>query len=235
MTAAVGRRSSTTVKAKAAKAPPSGGRSRGQRGQRGRRSDGQTARQPGRRTSESAGQFGGLRLFSRSELRARARLRGGLAALCLLIVGGFFSIAFVQAQLVAGQQDLDQMRSQLDEIKKERAQLAQEVDQASAPEAIVARAHELGMVRATEPIYLAAVSPAPKILTPAFVAPADDRAEDLVAAQVSPQPSMSSANAAKSDEAKDEAKPVVVLTVDDPSTASPLAGSTAVVVGLSDG
>lgn len=72
----------------------------------------------------------------------------------LVVVGALFAVASVQASLVGGQQDLDQLRSRIGELGAERARLERAVDQASSPAVITGRAGELGMVRAANPVYL---------------------------------------------------------------------------------
>lgn len=142
-------------------------------------------------------------------------MRAAIGVLCVLLVFGFFAVAFVQAQLVAGQQELDQTRARIVEANKERARLAQAVDEASAPADIVARAQEMGMVRAIEPVYLAAVSPAPVVAQPTLTPPPAADGGDLMAAEVPVEAGPGAETGAN-------------------GVVSPLAGSTAVAAGIGD-
>ena len=82
----------------------------------------------------------------------------------IVLIIGFFAAALAQAQLVANQHDLDQLRIQIAEAEADRARLERSVEESSAPGAVIDRAVEIGMVRANEPIYLAAVGPAPEVI-----------------------------------------------------------------------
>ncbi len=77
-----------------------------------------------------------------------------MVVLVVLLLGALFTVAYVQAGLVAGQQDLDTTRDRIDELEAERARLERAVDEASSPAAITGRAAELGMIRAEDPVYL---------------------------------------------------------------------------------
>lgn len=104
-----------------------------------------------------------LKVLDQRAIRQRARRRHGLFVLFIVVLLGFFAVAFVHAELVAGQQDLDAIRSRIAEAEAENAKLARAAEIASSPQAIVARATELGMVRAYEPVYLSAVAPIPDL------------------------------------------------------------------------
>lgn len=98
-----------------------------------------------------------LRVIDRKSVRAGAIRRAVYICATSVVVVGLFAVAFVQAQLVEGQRELDSMRQELDIAQEERAELVRDVDIASSPGAIVARAEALGMVRAADPIYFNAV------------------------------------------------------------------------------
>lgn len=98
-----------------------------------------------------------LRVLDQAAARQRRRRRGALALLFVVLLTGLFGVAFVHAQLVESQQDLDDMRTRIRELEAEKAQIERAVDEASSPAVVVERATELGMVRAEEPVYLAAV------------------------------------------------------------------------------
>ena len=106
-------------------------------------------------------------LFFLGFVRATAAYQSRLALKTPLLVG-FFLVAFVHASLVAGQQDLDEMRTRIAELQAEKASVQRGIEESSSPARINDRAAELGMVRAEDPVFLAAVRP----LTPAPVAPA---------------------------------------------------------------
>jgi len=82
-----------------------------------------------------------------------------MAAFVVVLVG-FFLVAFVHASLVAGQQDLDEMRTRIAELQAEKASVERDIEELSAPGRINDRAGQLGMVRAEDPVFLAAVRPA---------------------------------------------------------------------------
>ncbi len=89
----------------------------------------------------------------------------------IVVLSGFFAVAFVHAQLVAGQHELDTVRSEIAEASAQRATVERAVDEASAPHEIVDRATEIGMVRAVEPVYLAANGPVPDVPEPVSFSP----------------------------------------------------------------
>lgn len=127
-----------------------------------------------------------LRLLDPQAERRRARRRSALVLLFFSVLVGFFCVAFVHAELVAGQYELDAVRTQISEADARRAELARAVEEASAPNEIVTRATALGMVPATEPVYLQAAAPLRSV---EVAAPARSMAEvaagadaDLVAA-----------------------------------------------------
>jgi cell division protein FtsL len=107
-----------------------------------------------------------LRVIDQRSLRQRAIRRGVYVTVCVLLATALFAVAFLQAELVQGQQVLDQNRLALRQAEAERARLTHEVDIASSPESIVARATAMGMVRAADPIYFTAIM-VPAAATPA--------------------------------------------------------------------
>ena len=100
-----------------------------------------------------------LEVLDQAGARRRSRRRNALMVAFVLVLIGFFLVAFVHASLVAGQQDLDQMRVQIAELQAEKASVQRGIEESSAPSRIVERAHALGMVRAEDPVFLAAVRP----------------------------------------------------------------------------
>ncbi len=78
---------------------------------------------------------------------------------CVALVVGLFSVVFAQAYLVKSQQQLDGIRAEVVEAKVERSRIQRQVDAASAPQAIIDRADELGMIPAGEPTHLSAIRP----------------------------------------------------------------------------
>lgn len=107
-----------------------------------------------------------LRVIDQASIRSRARRRTMAIVTFVVLLAGFFAVALVQAQLVADQHELDVLRGRIMEAEAERARLRRAVEESSAPSAIIRRAQDLGMVRATDPVYLAAVAPAPRVATP---------------------------------------------------------------------
>lgn len=99
-----------------------------------------------------------LEVLDRDAIRRRARRRNAMLMLFIIVLSGLFLVAFVHAGLVASQQDLDQIRSEIAELEAEKARIERAVDEASSPATIVERAEDdLGMVRAQSPLYLVAV------------------------------------------------------------------------------
>ncbi len=105
-----------------------------------------------------------LRVLDQQALRRRARRRNLAMAMFVVLIIGFFAAALAQAQLVANQHELDLLRTQIAEAEANRARLERSVEESSAPGAIIDRAVAIGMVRANDPIYLAAVGPAPEVI-----------------------------------------------------------------------
>ncbi len=100
-----------------------------------------------------------LRVLNQQAIRQRARRRHALVALFIVVLLGFFAVAFVHAELVADQQQLDGIRTRIAEAEAHNAKIERAVEERSSPKAIVKRAQELGMVRAHQPVYLAATAP----------------------------------------------------------------------------
>ncbi len=98
-----------------------------------------------------------LRVLDQTSIRRRARRRNATLALFIVVLNALFMVAFVHARLVEGQQELDLMRSRIEELESEKARIVRAVDEASSPAVVVERATELGMIRAEEPVYLLAV------------------------------------------------------------------------------
>lgn len=112
-----------------------------------------------------------LRVIDQTSIRSRARRRTMAIVTFVVLLAGFFAVALIQAQLVADQHQLDVLRGRIMEAEAERARLQRAVEESSAPAAIIGRAQELGMVRATDPVYLAAVAPAPRVAQPIALVP----------------------------------------------------------------
>ncbi len=130
-----------------------------------------------------------LRVIDQASIRSRARRRTIAIVTFVVLLVGFFAVALVQAQLVADQHELDVLRGRIMEAEAERARLRRAVEESSAPGAIIRRADELGMVRATEPVYLAAVAPAPRVATPIVLVSQTAPVSGLEVAADAPAPS----------------------------------------------
>jgi len=100
-----------------------------------------------------------LRVLDQAASRRRARHRSALLILFVAVLAGFFAVAFVHAELVAGQHELDAVRTEISQAEARHAELARTVEAASAPDRVVTRATELGMVRARQPVYLTTAAP----------------------------------------------------------------------------
>lgn len=116
-----------------------------------------------RRSSSSTSRRPQLRVLNQQAIRQRARHRNALLALFLIVILGFFAVAFVHAQLVSGQRELDELLANIEQAEADRARLSRAVEEASSPAQVVKRAELLGMVRAAEPIYLSATVPAGQV------------------------------------------------------------------------
>lgn len=113
-------------------------------------------RPAGRRRAASAPS---LFLIDLAALRSRTRRRRLLFVSLTLLVGVFFGVALVQAQLVQTQSELDALEAEIGQLENDIALLERDVVVASSPEEIVRRARALGMVRAVRPVYLVAARP----------------------------------------------------------------------------
>jgi hypothetical protein len=102
---------------------------------------------------------GTLFLIDLAALRSRTRRRRLVIASLVLLVGAFFAAALVQAQLVQTQADVDRLQIEINRLENDLALIDRQVVEASSPEAIVAQARRLGMVRAVRPVYLVATRP----------------------------------------------------------------------------
>jgi cell division protein FtsL len=113
------------------------------------------------RTPGQPGERGGPRLqvLDQEALRRRTRRRNALLSLFMAVLVGFFAVAFMHAELVAGQQAFDDVRADIAEAKTRHAALSRQVEQASAPAAILARATEIGLVPAATSVHLEAAAP----------------------------------------------------------------------------
>ena len=100
-----------------------------------------------------------LKVVDKAAAGRRRRQRTVLGLAATIVTVALFSVALMYGQLVEGQQDIDAMRADIAEAEAERARLEREIAVASTPDMIVARAFELGMVRALDPEYLVAVRP----------------------------------------------------------------------------
>ncbi len=111
---------------------------------------------PARRRAPSsrAGTRPRLQVLDQESIRRRARRRNATLLAFVVVLNGLFLVAFVHARLVEGQQDLDVLRSQITDLRAEKAQMERAVNEASSPAEVVLRAEALGMVRAAEPVYL---------------------------------------------------------------------------------
>lgn len=119
-----------------------------------------------------------LRVLDQAASRRRARHRSALLILFMAVLVGFFAVAFVHAELVAGQHELDAVRAEISQAEARHAELARTVEAASAPDRIVTRATELGMVRARQPVYLTAAAPVRSIeVGPSLLSSANPMAE----------------------------------------------------------
>ncbi len=98
-----------------------------------------------------------LRVIDHHRLKRAARRRRMGLWLAGAVAVGMFVSALAQAELVRGQQELNQLRVDVAEARAEQARLEREIVMASAPQIVVERARALGMVRATEPQYFPAV------------------------------------------------------------------------------
>ncbi len=97
-----------------------------------------------------------LRVVDKNAIKRRARRRALLGLSGALVAAGLFAVALGYAQLAQGQRHLDTLRQETSQSQADLARLERDVVLASSPDAVVARARELGMVRAENPVYLTA-------------------------------------------------------------------------------
>ena len=124
-----------------------------------------------------------LKVLDQQAIRRRARRRNMAMALFVVVIIGSFAAALAQAQLVANQRELDELRGRIAETEANRARLERLVEESSAPSAILERAAEIGLVRANDPMYLTATAAAPEI-TPVKLGTATAVTEALSGAEV---------------------------------------------------
>lgn len=98
-----------------------------------------------------------LRVIDQRRMQRAVRRRRLVFAVASTLIAAMFVSALAQAELVRGQQELNGRRSAVASVTADRERLEREIVVASAPHVIVERARAMGMVRATEPRYLAAV------------------------------------------------------------------------------
>lgn len=98
-----------------------------------------------------------LRLVEKATITNEARRRRLITLSVAAVVLALFGVALVQAALVQSQRDIDILNQRIVEVESQRARLARDVVVAESPEGIIARANEMGMVRAVDPVYLVAV------------------------------------------------------------------------------
>lgn len=110
-----------------------------------------------------------LRVVDRASWRWQALRRFLFLAVLTAVGAVLLAVAAVHAWLVQNQQELDQVRYEVRELRSERADLEQQVVVAGSPQVIIDRATGLGMVRAVDPVYLEAV---PDPVLPADTDPA---------------------------------------------------------------
>lgn len=174
MTAALLERERSTVRTRTASNRSAATRSSTQ----GRASSSRTASP---RTASPRTQRPKLKVLDQGAIRQRARRRQALLSLFIVVLLGFFAVAFVHAELVADQQELDGIRARIAEAEAHNAKVARAAEEASSPRAIVTRATELGMVRAHEPVYLAAAAPVRDIPDTISFSGRQDQAPTIVA------------------------------------------------------
>jgi len=125
-----------------------------------------------------------LKVLDQQAVRRRARRRNMAMTLFVVVIVGLFAAALAQAQLVANQHQLDLLRTQIAEAEANRARLERQVEESSAPSAIINRAQEIGMVRANDPIYLAATTSVPTIKAISTIGSATATTEALTGAEI---------------------------------------------------
>ncbi len=138
----------------------------------------------GRRVASTTVGRPSLQVFDQVAIRDRARRRYAIVATFVVLLAGFFAVALIQAQLVANQHRLDRLRTEIAESETEQTRLERLVEEASAPSAIIDQAMSMGMVRATNPIYLAPSEAAVAVPVPISLGSTPDAISDtrLVAA-----------------------------------------------------
>ncbi len=139
---------------------------------------------PSRRAGSATVSRPSLQVFDQVAIRNRARRRYAIIATFVVLLAGLFAVALIQAQLVANQHRLDGLRSEIAESEAEHTLLQRQVEEASAPSAIIDQAMSMGMIRATNPVYLAPSEPAVAVPVPISLGstPRDTEENRIVAA-----------------------------------------------------
>lgn len=116
-----------------------------------------------------------LRLVEPPATRRRP-VRVGTGALVVLVIG-IFLLAAMHTLVVQAQYELDRVQQEVETRRGELDGLRSEVARLESPNAVVAAAHELGLVSPTERVYLDPVRPDPAV-PPAQAATDADVAAD---------------------------------------------------------
>ncbi len=116
-----------------------------------------TRTRPAAKKAPAKKQSPDLRVVDRAKLRRSQRRRALVSLSIIGLVITLFAVALLYAQLVEGQQRIDGLRADIAAAEAQRATLERDIAIISAPDAIVSRATEMGMVRAADPQYLVAI------------------------------------------------------------------------------
>lgn len=87
-----------------------------------------------------------LKVKVKEKTKSQVRLPYARLAFFALVLGALFGVTLIQAQLVSPQQELDSLSVELGDLREQRSVLEHEVAIASAPERIIERAGDLGLV-----------------------------------------------------------------------------------------
>lgn len=98
-----------------------------------------------------------LRVVHADQVRRARRRRTIVSLSTVALVVTLFATAILYGQIVEGQRHIDELRAEIARAEADQARLERDIAVSSTPEAIVARAKELGMVRSVDPQYLVAV------------------------------------------------------------------------------
>lgn len=97
---------------------------------------------------------GVLKVMEQQNPRKSLKRQYGFFTLLVIGLVVIFSVVYLQAKLVSPQQDLDLINERIEKLELEKSALEKSVNESSAPNNIISKAEELGMVKSAPPVSL---------------------------------------------------------------------------------